>query len=56
MSIDINKSIDLMAGSIPKLQQLIDKLYNCSAAYGMDVSLYKSKIMVLNYKTAIKTL
>ena len=33
--------IDLMAGSILELQQLKDKLYNCSAAYGMEVSLEK---------------
>ena len=30
--------IDLLAGSIPELQQLTDKLYNCSVAYGMKVS------------------
>ena len=28
-----------MAGSIPELQQLTYKLYNFSAAYGMEVSL-----------------
>ena len=33
--------IDLMAESIPELQQITDKLYNCSAAYGMEVSLEK---------------
>ena len=37
-----------MAGSIPELQHLTDKLYNYSTAYGMEVSLKKSKIMV-NY-------
>ena len=35
-----------MAGSISELQQLTDKLYNCSAAYGMKVSLEKSEIIV----------
>ena len=30
-----------MAGSIPELQQLTDTSYNCSAAYGMEVSLEK---------------
>ena len=38
--------INLMAGLIPELQQLTDKLYNCSAAYSMEVSLEKSRIMV----------
>ena len=35
-----------MAGSIPELQHLTDKVYNYSAAYGMEVSLEKSKIIV----------
>ena len=26
-----------MAGSIPELQQLTDKLYNCPAVYGREV-------------------
>ena len=33
--------IDLIAGSIPELQYLTDKLYNCSGEYGMEVSLEK---------------
>ena len=37
--------IDLMAGSIPELQQLTDKLYNCSAAYDMEVSMEKVKLL-----------
>ena len=44
--------IDLMAGSIPELQQLTDKLYNCSAVYGMEVSLEKSKIMVNKFSNS----
>ena len=28
-----------MVGSNPELQQLTDKLYNCSASYGIEVSL-----------------
>ena len=41
-----------MTGSIPELQQLTDKLYNCSAAYSMEVSLEKSKIMVNEFSNS----
>ena len=45
-----------MVGSIPEVQQLTDTLYNCSSAYGIEVSLEKSKIMYMNSQTAIHTL
>ena len=35
--------IDLMAGSIPELQQLTDKCVNFSAAYDMEVNLEKKE-------------
>ena len=41
-----------MAGPIPELQQLIDKLNNFSAAYSMEVSLEKSKIMVHEFSNS----
>ena len=41
-----------MAGSIPELQHLTDKLYNCSAVYGMEVSLEKSNIMVNEFSNS----
>ena len=45
-------AIDLMAGLIPELQQLTNKLYNYSAEYGMKVSLEKSKIMVNEFSNS----
>ena len=41
-----------MSGSIPELQQLTDKSYNCKEAYGMEVSLEKSKIMVNKFSNS----
>ena len=52
----MGKFNDLMAGSIPELKQLTDKLYNCciiiKSAYGMEVSLEKSKIMVNEFSNS----
>ena len=38
--------IDLIAGTLDELQLITNKLYISSAAYGMEISQEKSKVMV----------